>query len=76
MLPAKLAMLGSPMGDMDMMASGDALGSAAALDSYVSPQPLYGPATAQLEAPPRTPLVADDVHGGLLADERHGTLLN
>lgn len=76
MLPDKLAMLGDPMGDLGLMASGDALGSAATVENYAPPQPVYGPATAQLEAPPRTPLAADDGQGSLLADEKHGVLLN
>ncbi len=76
MLPNKLAMLGDSMGELGLMAAGDGLGGAASLDSYVAPQPAYGPATAQLEAPPRTPLVADEAQGRLLVDERQGTLLN
>lgn len=76
MLPNKLAMLGDSMSELGLMAAGDGLEGAASLDSYVAPQPAYGPATAQLEAPPRTPLVADEAQGRLLVDERQGTLLN
>lgn len=76
MLPSKLAMLGDPTGELGLMASNDMLGGSAPVESYVPPQPAYGPATAQLDAPPRTSLAADDDQGSLLADERHGVLLN
>lgn len=75
LLPHKLAMLGDAAGEFGLMAASDALGGATGAESYVPPQPVYGPATAQLEAPPRTPLVADDGQGLLLADEGHGVLV-
>lgn len=76
MLPGKLAALGDPTGELGLMASSDGLGGTAAVESYMPPQPAYGPVTAQLAAPPRTPLAADDTQGSLLADERLGVLLN
>lgn len=75
MLPSKLAMLGDASGGLGLMATTDDPGGIAGIESYVPPQPIYGPATVQLEAPPRTPLAADDSQGSLLADERHGVLL-
>lgn len=74
MLPNKLAMLGDPTGELGLMAvNGGPDGTG--VESYEPPQPVYGPKTAQIEAPPRTPLVADESQGSLLADERHGVLL-
>jgi spore germination cell wall hydrolase CwlJ-like protein len=74
MLPNKLAMLGDPTGELGLMAANGGP-DGAGIESYEPPQPVYGPRTAQIEAPPRTPLAADESQGSLLADERHGVLL-
>ena len=74
LLPAKLALLDDPSGDLGLLsASSDP--DNVDLDAYQPPQPAYGPKTAQLEAPLRTPLAADETQGSLLADERHGELV-
>ena len=74
LLPAKLALLDDPSGDLGLLsASSDP--DNVDLDAYRPPQPAYGPKTAQLEAPLRTPLAADETQGSLLADERHGELV-
>lgn len=74
MVPDKLTMAGNPAGDLGLLtASGGADG--VDIDAYQPPQPVYGPKTAQIDAPQRIPLAADDSQGSLLADEHHGELL-
>ncbi len=74
LLPAKLALLDDPSGDLGLL-SASSNADNVDMDAYQPPQPAYGPKTAQIEAPLRTSLAADEVQGRLLADERHGELL-
>lgn len=73
-LPAKLAMAGNSTGDLDLLTA-SAGQDGVDLDAYQPPQPIYGPKTAQIEAPQRSSLAADEAQGSLLADERTGQLM-
>ena len=73
-LPSKLALLDNTSGDLGLLSASSGA-SDIDLDSYQPPQPVYGPKTAQIEVPLRTPLAADEAQGRLLADESHGELL-
>lgn len=75
MLPEKLTVLGGAVDEAGMMAMDGASPAFRDTDSYVAPQSTFGPKVAQLEAPPRTSLAADDGQSNLLADESHGVLL-
>lgn len=75
MLPGKLAALGSVSGELDLTAIDGFGGGIGESEYYVAPQPTYGPAVAQIQAPPRSSLAADDGQQNLIADEAHGVLL-
>lgn len=74
-LPGKLAVLEGSRDALGVLGTTDSETGLGDTEDYASPQPASGPAVAQLQAPPRTPLAADDGQHNLLADERHGVLL-
>lgn len=74
-LPGKLAVLEGSRDELGMLGTTDSETGLGDTEDYASPQPASGPVVAQLQAPPRTPLAADDGQHNLLADERHGVLL-
>lgn len=75
MLPGKLAMLGSQTSALDLPGMTDSWAGISESDTYAPPQPAHGPAVAQLLAPQRESLAADDGQRDLIADESHGVLL-